>query len=153
MSSSHRVHVDDVDADDADVETRARAVQSRHLRRTTRINLPSYNPGAGWAPQGTAAHISYLLDEQSRGLKWKSQNKEITSQECETALTSQYGTLFFVFLSFCLFVFLSFCLFVFLSFIWHHMLNTHSDILLYLVLGELVSTSSSWTGTKLRWSN
>ena len=79
MSSSHRVHVDDVDADDADadiadaddadVETRARAVQSRHLRRTTRINLPSYNPGAGWAPQGTAAHISYLLDEQSRGFK------------------------------------------------------------------------------------
>ena len=69
LSSSHRVHVDDVDADDADVETRARAVQSRHLRRTTRINLPSYNPGAGWAPQGTAAHISYLLDEQSRGLK------------------------------------------------------------------------------------
>ena len=42
-----------------------------------------------------------------------------TSQECKTALTSQYQTLFFVFfvfLSFCLFVFLSFCLFVFLSF-------------------------------------
>ena len=37
----------DADADDADhtdVETRARAVQSRHLRRTTRINLPPYNP-------------------------------------------------------------------------------------------------------------
>ena len=36
----------DGNVDDAgDVETRARAVQSRHLRRTTRINLPSYNPG------------------------------------------------------------------------------------------------------------
>ena len=41
-----------------------------------------------------------------------------TSQECETAPTSQYLTLFlvFVFLSFCHVVFLSFCLFVFLSF-------------------------------------
>ena len=39
---------DDADAltddADADVETRARAVQSRHLGRTTRINLPPYNP-------------------------------------------------------------------------------------------------------------
>ena len=34
----------DADAVDADGETRARAVQSRQLRRTTRINLPSYNP-------------------------------------------------------------------------------------------------------------
>ena len=59
----------DVDADDADVETRASSVQSRHLRRTTRINLPSYNPRPAEAPQGTAAHISYLLDEQSRGFK------------------------------------------------------------------------------------
>ena len=48
-----------------------------------------------------------------------------TSQECETALTSQYKTLFldfvfclfvFCFLSFCIIVFLSFCLFDFLSF-------------------------------------
>jgi len=54
-----------------------------------------------------------------------------TSQECETALTSQYQTIFlvfvfclsvflsfglFVFMSFCLFVVLPFCLFVFMSF-------------------------------------
>ena len=45
-----------------------------------------------------------------------------TSQDCKTALTLQYQTLFlsifvfFGFLSFCLFAFLSFCLFVFLSF-------------------------------------
>ena len=38
-----------------------------------------------------------------------------TSQDCETALTSQYKTRFLVFV-FCLFVFLSFCLFAFPSF-------------------------------------
>ena len=38
-----------------------------------------------------------------------------TSQECETALTLQYDTLFLVFV-FCLFVFMSFCIFVFMSF-------------------------------------
>ena len=35
-----------------------------------------------------------------------------TSQECETALTSQYKTLFLVFVSFCPFVLSPFCIFV-----------------------------------------
>ena len=39
-----------------------------------------------------------------------------TSQECETALTSQYQIIFLVFLSFYFFVFLPFCPFVLFSF-------------------------------------
>ena len=50
---------------------------------------------------------SVITDYNNQLTRYDQQlNKKKTSQECETALTSQ---------SFCLFVFLSFCLFVFLS--------------------------------------
>ena len=50
-----------------------------------------------------------------------------TSQECKTALTSQYWFLFlvFVFLSFCFFDFLYFCIFVFLSLCLSVILSRH----------------------------
>ena len=59
-----------------------------------------------------------------------------TSQECETALTSKYKTLFlfFVFLPFCLFAFLSFHLFCLSVFLYFCLFIFLSDITLIISL-------------------
>ena len=86
--------------------------------------------------------VWYLLlyNESKSGHKFKTRmvlikhyHHKKTSQECETALTSQYQTLYLVFV-FCLFVFLPFLFFVMLSFCHVVLLSfCHFDFLSFCV--------------------
>ena len=88
----------------------------------------------------------FFVCSPSHGAWVQPQWQRKTSQECETALTSQHWILFlvfvfssnylliflsvylFVFLSFCLFVFLSFCLFCLFSFCLFFLTSLRSNV-------------------------
>ena len=82
-----------------------------------RIQIPKQVGPIVWnalssAKSGFILRYSRYHQQQPATLRLTAQHSIKTSQECETALTSQYETLFLVF------VFLSFCIFVFLSSLW-----------------------------------